>query len=108
MKRARWLLASVPLLALGCIVTSSSEPWAPLRMTLDEQVVHSQRDVFVYVDGDYRGNFVDGKFVVYLTLEQHDLKVVAAGFEDWNQSITFGREEYPDGRTVVVQPARGP
>ena len=102
----RCLFASLLLLGASCTAVASKEPWAPVQLTLDEQVVGAQHEAFVYVDGLYRGNFVDGKFKLYLTLEAHEVKVEAPGFEAWTRSVELGRQQYPDGTALVVTPVR--
>jgi len=102
----RCLLASVLLLCASCVTVASEQPWAPLRLTLDDQVVGAHNEAFVYVDGDYRGNFVGGKFTTYLTLEPHEVKVFTTGFQDWVREVALGRQEYPDGTALLVTPVR--
>jgi hypothetical protein len=102
----RWLLASTLLLCTSCVIVSKAEPWAPLSLTLDDQVVGPHNEAFVYVDGDYCGNFVDGKFKLYLTLEPHEVKVCTTGFQDWVAPVAMDRNAYPDGTSMLVTPVR--
>lgn len=102
----RRLLGSLLLACASCVTVASEQAWAPLRLTLDDHAVGPHDQAFVYVDGTYRGNFVGGKFVMYLTLEPHEVKVSTPGFEDWVEQVAMGRQQYPDGTALVVTPVR--
>ena len=103
----RCLLGSLLLLCASCVAVPHQEPWAPLRLTLDDHIVGSHCQAFVYVDGVYRGNFVAGNFMMYLTLKPHEVRVSAPGFDEWIQSVQMSGREYPEGTAVVVTPTRG-
>ena len=90
----------------ACVVVRHEEPWAPLQLTLDDHVVSAHADAFVYVDDVYRGNFLAGNFMLYLTLEPHEVRVSVPGFDEWTETVTMSRQEYPAGKTVVVTPTR--
>ena len=102
--RNRYLMALVLAACASCLAVASREPWAPLDLRIDAAHTGLGDDAYVYVDGDYRGNFVDGRFRIYLTLEPHVVRVHAAGCEEWRQTVTLTRAEYPGGREVVVRP----
>ena len=103
---ARNLAALLLLTAsASCVATARQEPWAPVELRLDQDAIHPSTEAFVYVDDEYRGNFVDGRFRVFLTLQPHLVRVHLPGGEPWERSVTLTRAEYPAGRVVVVSPA---
>ncbi|MFT7667767.1 MAG: hypothetical protein ACI8X5_000451 [Planctomycetota bacterium] len=96
----------VILSCVSCLSVSHEESWAPVTLNLDRSVVHPAAEAYVYVDGDYRANTIDGRLRVYLTLEAHDVEVHIPGFEVWERSVFLSTAEYPKGRVIQVTPSR--
>lgn len=106
----RALSLALLILCAGCRGTprapaqSAESVWVPVELNLDDKAVHPGAEAYVYVDGGYRGNFVDGRFRIYLTLDEHLLRVYLPGYEEWLQPLVLTAAEFPAGKTFVVSP----
>ena len=90
----------------SCVAVTKAQPLTLVDLDIDGSPRIGPGGPSVHVDGTYRGNPVDGHFVMWMTVGSHHVRLLGGSTELWEGSIEVERSNEP--QDVVIRYERDP
>ena len=100
------LFLAVSLALASCVAVTKAQPLTLVDLDISGSPVVGPGGPSVYVDGDYRGNPVDGHFVMWMTVGRHHVRLLGGSLELWEGAIEVERSNEP--QDIVIRYERDP
>lgn len=90
----------------SCVATAKAQPFTLVDLDIDGSPRIGPGGPSVHVDGTYRGNPVDGHFVMWMTVGSHDVKLLGGSLVLWEGEVEVQRSTAP--QDFVIRYERDP